>query len=97
MNQLKLLRLIFQLFCFAIFVYQVQNSVRKYTDKPVTQLTSETTFKEITPPDIYICEEGQFNGTTAVQLGYKTLARFLLGNLTHGQKKTWNGKTGNLT
>ena len=97
MNQLKLLRLIFQLFCFAIFVYQVQNSVRKYSDKPVTQLTSETTFKEITPPDIYICEEGQFNGTTAVQLGYKTLAKFLLGNLTHGQKKTWNGKTGNLT
>ena len=97
MKVFKLLRLIFLISCFGIFVYQVQNSIRKYKEKPVTQQTSKSTLNEITPPVIYVCEEGQFNGTAAIQLGYKNLVRFLGGKLTNSTKNTWNGKAENLT
>ena len=68
MRYLKNLRVLIQLVAFGTFVFQMQNSVRKYLDKPVVQQTSTTSLDNIKKPLLYVCQDGQFNYTESLKL-----------------------------
>ena len=51
----KSILILFKLFAFFIFVYQMKNSITKYVEKPVAQLVSTVKFEQIPEPLIYIC------------------------------------------
>ena len=91
------LRKLFQIFAIGIFLFQIQNSLRKYHDSPVVQQRSLTTIDSIRKPSIYVCEDNQFNYTKAQAFGYKDMIDFSIGELMNSDKKTWLGKHGNLT
>ena len=64
--------ILFKLFAFFIFVYQMKNSITKYVEKPVAQLVSTVNFEQISEPLIYVCQKGQFNYTISKQYGYNS-------------------------
>ena len=96
MESHKIARGLFQLFAFGLFVYQLQNSIGKYTSRPIVHQTSTTTFDEIKKPYIYICLDNQFNYAQARDLGYSKLTDFTMGRLKPSEY-SWNGKDGNLS
>lgn len=95
-HQLKL-RNLFQIFAFGSFVFQIQNSLRKYHASPVVQQRSLTTIDSTRQPSIYVCEETQYNYTKAKAIGYSGMISFSIGELMKSDRKTWLGKHGNLT
>ena len=97
MGNLHILRALVQLLALGLFVYQFQNSIRKYITRPITTQTSTKTFDEIQQPLIYLCQDGQFNFTEARNIGYQTLTLFTMGKLNDSNKYTWNGRYGNIS
>ena len=85
------------MFAFGIFVFQIQNSLRKYQAGPVVQQRSLTTLTSTRKPSIYVCEDNQFNYAKAQALGYSGMISLSLGQLMNSDKKTWLGENGNLT
>ena len=75
----------------------MENSLRKYSQRPIVQQTSTIKFDAIKKPIIYICQENQFNYTKAESYGYRTLTRFSTGKLEGSDTITWKGKFGNQT
>ena len=63
MERLETTRILFQLLAFGIFLFQLQNSITKYVNKPIVQQTSIKSLSEIDKPLIYVCQNGQFNNT----------------------------------
>ena len=96
MRYLQIIRKIFQVLSFAIFLYQMQNSVRKYFEKPKTQHTSTTTFDKVKKPVVYICQSDQFSYSKAEEHGYTKLAHFTFGILGY-PNISWNGNFRNTT
>ena len=95
MNKQEIADALFKIFAIGAFLFQMQNSIRKYVDGPIVQQKSSTRYDDIEKPIIYICQVSQFNYTSAVKQGYRGLTRFLLGenlNMT-----TWNGRYQNET
>ena len=97
MRYLKNLRVLIQLVAFGTFVFQMQNSVRKYLDKPVVQQTSTTSLDNIKKPLLYVCQDGQFNYTESKQNGYQDLNFFTSGYNDELKTYTWKGKHGKRT
>ncbi len=93
------LRTFLQLIAIIIFLYQMQNSIRKYLEKPLVEQTSFVTFDKINKPVIYICQDDQFNYTLAKMYGYKSMNQFTFGELENlnTTKITWNGGHENKT
>ena len=56
MDNTNLLKILFQIFAFGIFIFQMQNSLSKYLPKPTIQQTSTVHFDEIHKPTIYVCQ-----------------------------------------
>ena len=52
----KLTRILFQILALGIFLFQMENSVLKYCERPVIQQHSTITYADIPPPVIYICQ-----------------------------------------
>ena len=77
MEYLHNIRKIFQLLSLAIFLYQMQNSLRKYFEIPKTRHTSTTTFDKVKKPVIYICQSDQFNYSKAEEHGYAKICLIL--------------------
>ena len=97
MRKLKTLRIIVQVVAFGTFVFQMQNSVRKYVDKPVVQQTSTTNLDNTEKPLIYICQDGQFNYTQSKLHGYTDMTYFTNGYNDDLDNYTWKGKYRNRT
>ena len=92
-----MIRKIFQILATILFIYQLQQSIRKYFEYPVVIQTSQVPKESLLAPVIYICQADQFNQAKSESLGYKNVVSFLSGTL-HGTKKiSWHGKDGNLT
>ena len=87
----KLALILFKLFAFFIFVYQMKNSISKYVEKPVAQLVSTVNFEQISEPLIYVCQKGQFNYTISKQHGYKDYSHLVLGTIDGFGNASWNG------
>ena len=70
----------------------MQNSIRKYLEKPLVEQTSFVTFDKINKPVIYICQDDQFNYTLAKMHGYNSMNQFTFGELKNlnTTKITWN-------
>ncbi len=96
MSHVKVIRSIFQLAAFGIFVFQMQNSIRKYFDKPIVQQSSTKRFDEISKPLMYVCQNDQFNYSAARNYGYLYKTTYTIGKL-NTSKLSWKGIYGNET
>ena len=96
MKRLEVLRVIVLLGLLCLFVFQMQNSLRKYLSKPIVQQTSKTSLDNIERPIIYACQENQFKYSESKKHGYQYLNDFTLGNIGNS-RFSWKGKHGNLT
>ena len=47
-------------------------------------------------PNVYICQEGQYNFTRSKQIGYEILSDFLIGNLDNSNNLSWRGNKGDM-
>ena len=70
----------------------MQNSVRKYFEKPVVEQTSAKFLKDIQMPTVYICQDSQFNWLKSSPVGYESFARFTMGQVGYSDNLTWTGK-----
>ena len=95
MNVAKIIRITFHVLVFGIFAFQMQNSLRKYIDKPVVSQLSKKTIDQITKPIIYICQNAQFNYAKARANGYNYFSHFTTGKVADQEGITWKGKYGN--
>ena len=90
------LRNFFQVITFGIFLFQMQNSFKKYYQGPVVQeryLTSKYVTKQ---PKFYVCQVDSFNYTVAAANGYSGYVNWAKGKLIDS-KITWKGKDGNMS
>ncbi len=92
-----IIKAIFQLSAFGLFVFQMQNSVLKYFAKPVVIESSSKDLADIEKPVFYVCQDEQFNYTKAKTLGYKHQTDYTKGKLKDSDSITWRGKDGNKT
>ena len=60
MDKIQLLKRLFEIFAFGIFVFQMQNSLRKYEDNPTVQQTSTVHFDDIHKPMMFVCQVIKF-------------------------------------
>ena len=94
----KFLRLIFQLAALGIFLFQMQNSIRKFNQRPVVQQSSTVLFDNIKKPVIYLCQDTQYNFKRGEDYGYLSSTRYTMGHVQKGDDKiTWKGNSGNKT
>ena len=82
---------------FGIFLFQMQNSFKKYYQGPVVQeraLTSKNVTKQ---PVFFVCQADQFNYTSAIANGYSGHINWAKGKLVDSKLITWKGKDGNMS
>ncbi len=95
---LDLYRTLTKMLVSAIFLFQMQHAIYKYYSKPVVSQSSKESFYTSRTPVIYVCEEAQFNYTTAEKFGYGGPTKFAMGMLMEKKKNlTWMGNFRNLT
>ena len=70
MKAIELARFMFQVLAFGIFVYQMQNSVIKYLDRPVYQIKTTRSVYKVNKPIVYVCHDPQYNINRAKEAGY---------------------------
>ncbi len=80
-----------------IFLIQMEISLEKFLRPPIVQQVSTVKFDEIRKPLIYVCQDGQFNYSTARSNGYRSLTQFLMGMIQNQDNLGWNGKYENKT
>ena len=97
MKILTLLKTLFQVLAFGIFIYQMQNSIRKYFEGPIVQITSIAKLYEIKNPEIYVCQWKQFNYSLSPEFGYEDITAFVTGELMDSNYTSWSGKNGDKT
>ncbi len=90
-------RLLFQLFAFGMFAFQMKNSVTKYLDQPVIAISSMSSFDAVSKPIFYICQDDQFSYAKAKETGYEDISSFTSGQLLDSSDITWMGKYRNTT
>ena len=88
------LKLLFKVLAFGIFVYQMLNSIRKYIAGPIVQITSTAKLDEIKNPEIYICQLNQFNYSLSKEFGYDDITALVTGDLMDSDYTSWSGKNG---
>ena len=56
MERQGIIKTLILLFAVGIFIFQMQNSIRKYLARPVVQMKSSVPVQDITLPVVYICQ-----------------------------------------
>ena len=97
MKNKDMIRKVFQIFSFILFVIQFQQSVRKYFQYPLVEQNSRVSVKDLPNPVVYVCHENGFNYQKANDYGYKYYSRFLSGIRENSTTISWGGKWGNST
>ncbi len=93
-------RLAFQTIAVLFFLYQMQQSIMKYSYSPTSVIKLNVPNKGMVyEPDLVVCQTSQFNYSKAKRFGYQWMTRLWGGILesNDGRKMTWKGKTGNLS
>ena len=85
------------LFAIGIFLSQMENSMEQFLRPPIVQQVLIVKLDEIQKPLIYVCQDGQFNYSTARSNGYRSLTQFLIGMIQYQDNLSWNGKNENKT
>ena len=91
------IRKVFQTLAIILFVFQFQQSIRKYFEYPAVEHTSRIHVKDLPVPELYVCHDRQFNYTKSEDIGYSSFTNFLLGITLDGKNISWQGKDGNKT
>ena len=94
---INFLRTLVQMIAFAIFVYQMQHSIKQYVEKPIVQVSSTTSIDNIKMPIIYVCQNDQYDYTVSNFYGYEWMSHFFGGQLSGTTKISWRGKHNNMT
>ena len=94
---MKIIRISFQTLAFGVFVFQMQNSFKKYCQGPVVHERSLTSKYVTKQPIFFVCQVNQFNYTYALTNGYSGHINWAKGKLIDSQKITWKGKDGNMS
>ena len=92
-----MIRKVFQTFAIILFVFQFQQSVRKYFQYPVVEQKSRVSVKDLPNPVVYVCHESQFNYTKALINGYRHYSFFMAGIRENSTTILWGGKWENET
>ena len=93
MNKLDIIRIILQIFCLAVFVYQTVTFLQRYHESPTIITTSQRTWDESYRPRVIVCDSKLFNITQSRQLGYEWYSSFLNGDVNGLDNSiSWKGK-----
>ena len=95
----QLVRAVFLILAFGIFLYQMKQSIGKYIEPPVMQTISMIKVNDLPqPPKFYVCLPfDQVNNIKAKEYGYTAYyVPVHLGMLTNGSL-SWSGQYGNST
>ena len=91
-------RKIFKIAAFAIFIYQMQESMHKFVKVPIVNEVSYAKLDDVTQkPKLYICQDNQQSILKSRTHGYEWLVDFLAGNANGSDVSTWRGSNNNLT
>ena len=96
----RITRLGFHTIAILFFLYQMKQSIMKYSYSPTTLTKLNVPNKEMVyEPYLVVCQTSQFNYDKAKNSGYHWMT-YLYGGILESQnvqKITWKGKTGNLS
>ena len=88
----KKARRFIQIAAFGMFIFQLQNSIKKYYQNPVIIQESHLDFDEVEKPVIYVCQDDQFNYTKSLQHGYERKTHYIIGQIEKSNTMSWKGK-----
>ena len=91
MKILQIIRIIYHLVAFTIFIIQAKESLNKYFQYPVVIQKSWTSVDMIRKPDVQICFQDYFDYDKALTYGYSSFSKFLAGLIPNSSKPTWMG------
>ena len=97
MENTDMIRKVLQTFAIILFVFQFQQSVRKYFQYPVVEQKSRVSVKDLPNPVVYVCHESQFNYTKALNKGYNNYSFFMAGIRENSTTISWGGQWENKT
>ena len=97
MKTIYLIKTCFQILAFVVFVYQMRQSATKYLDGPIVLVKSAGKLWDIQPPAVFVCQQDQFNYSSAKAYGYQNFNEYTIGKLMDSNKITWRGKSGNIS
>ena len=92
-----MIRKVFQAFTILLFIFQFQQSVRKYFRYPVVEHKSRVSVRELPSPVVYVCHVGQFNYAKAKNNGYRSFTHFMAGIKSNRSDVIWQGYDRNQT
>ena len=95
----RISRLGFQTIAVLFFLYQMEQSIMKYSYSPTSLTKLNVPNKEMVyEPYLVVCQTSQYNYSKAKSFGYDWMVHLWGGILkSNGKRKvTWRGKTGNL-
>ena len=96
----RISRLAFQTIAFSFFVYQVHQSIMKYSYSPTSITKLKVPNKEMVyEPYLIVCQSSEYNESKAKRLGYDWDVHLWAGVIQSkdDRKVTWKGQTGNLS
>ena len=99
MFNIRISRLGFQTITIVFFLYQMEQSIMKYSYSPTSLTKLHVPNKVMVyEPYLIVCQSSQYNYSKAKSFGYDWMVRLWGGILkSNGKRKvTWRGKTGNL-
>ncbi len=92
MNTMKRARILFQFIAFGIFIFQMQNSLVKYIEKPIVSHKTTTSYDKIKKPFVYICQDGQFSYEKGKMFSYHHKTDFMFGLLGYPDMSNITGR-----
>ena len=96
----RITRLGFHTIAILFFLYQMKQSIMKYSYSPTTLTKLKVPNKKMVyEPYLVVCQKSQFNYSKAEEFGYILMTRLWGGVFTSkdNRKVTWKGKTGNFS
>ena len=87
------LRTAFQILAFCIFIFQMQQALVKYFNKPKSYSMSSSSIEDIQQPLFYVCNENQFSYDKANEIGYAGMTDYLSGIVSGSVTPSWLGNS----
>ena len=96
MKNMHMIRKLIQIILLFLFLIQLHQSLGKYFEYPVVTQTTIVPVEQLPAPVVYICQNDQFNYTSANTNGYQFQTQFFAGIRMGRNTLSWNGKNGNI-
>ncbi len=87
------LRTTFQILAFCIFIFQMQQALVKYFNKPKSYSMSSSSIKDFKQPLFYVCNENQFIYDKANEIGYAGMTDYHTGRVSNSVTPSWLGNS----